>query len=123
MHLKAQHSIFRTAATVSGMHLKPAKCFLIVSVVELTVELRNKIKQWLALEIPDWQDFNIVAAGREYKQLSYEKPYIKYFSRVEELASSTSPSLPTIIRYNERVVTVFTYIAQVVAVPDASPVG
>ena len=34
--LRIQHSIFRLAARVANMHLKPSKCFIIVSCVQLT---------------------------------------------------------------------------------------
>ena len=124
--LKAQASIFQLAARVAGMCLKPSKCFLVVSVCELTPELENRIKDWLASNIPAWKDFKIVPAakylgvfiGRDSEQLTFKAPCDKYLERVEELASTGAPSLPTILRYNERVVTVFSYVSQVIRPPD-----
>ncbi len=65
--------------------------------------------------IPDWKDFKIVAAGkylgvflgRDSRSLTFQGPCEKYLSRVEEMSSDKAPMLPTILRYNERVATVF----------------
>ena len=40
--------------------------------------------------------------------------------RIKELTEASAPSLPTILRYNERVATVFSYVSQVIRIPDTS---
>ena len=121
--LKIQHSVFRLAARVSGMHLKPSKCFIIVSLVDLSEFVVQSIRAWLREHIPDWADFQIVSAakylgvfiGRGGASKSFEGPTHKYFEKVSELADSMAPALPSVLRYNERVATVFSYVAQVIA--------
>ena len=63
-HMTIQHSIFKCAAKTSGMILKPSKCYIIISVVELTSELKSAVQAWLAQNIPEWTDFKVVAAGK-----------------------------------------------------------
>ena len=110
---------------VANMVLKPSKCFLVVSALDLTEDAVRAIKEWLATNIPEWRDFQIVSAskylgitlGRSGAEETYRGPVEKYTERVKELAENQAPSLPTILRYNERVATVFSYVAQVVSPP------
>ena len=119
--LKIQHSIFSLAQRVAGMHLKPTKCFLVVTAVALTEEIAAAIKAWLASNIPDWKDFHIVDTGKylgiwlgkHAAQKTWEAPTRKYKQRVLEVFEGNAPSLPSVLLYNERVLPVFSYIAQV----------
>ena len=116
---------------VSGIFLKPAKCFLVVSVAELSDDLVAAIKNWLLKSIPEWSEFNIASAakylgvylGRDGAQLTFEQPITKYFERVEELAQSNAPSLPTLLKYNQWVASVNTYVSQVTPIPDCALAG
>ncbi len=124
--LRIQHSIFRLAARVSNMHLKPSKCFIIVSCVQLTPELIYCIRSWLATNLPEWKDFSIVPKGkylgvflgRDAIKESYAGPCTKYLERVEDIRSAGAPSLVSILRYNERAASVFSFVAQVIPVHD-----
>ena len=53
--LRIQQSIFQLAAPVAGLHLKPAKCVLIVSCVDLTQDLIDAIRSWLINHVPAFQ--------------------------------------------------------------------
>ncbi len=125
-HLNVQHSIFRMCAKVSGMELKATKCFLIASICEPDEHSKQAIRNWLIANIPDWKDFQIVGAakylgvflGHNAPALTFQGPTEKYLARVEELSSTQAPSLGTILRYNERVASVFSYVAQVTEHPD-----
>jgi len=118
--LVRQHSVFKLASRVSGMHLKPSKCFIVVSCVALSEHVCACIRAWLETNIPEWSEFNIVAAGkylgaflgRNGCDLTYQGPCSKYFERVKELSLAKAPSLATTLRYNERCATVFSYVSQ-----------
>ena len=122
---KYQFSIFSVASKVSNMVLKPAKCVLIITCIDLTDEVRGLIKAWLRDHIPEWQDFKIASAGKYLVvflgksggALTYRAPVEKFFERSNELADAGAPSVTTIIRYNERVASVFSYVSQVVPPP------
>ena len=108
------------------MELKPSKCFLIASIREPDEHLKQAIRNWLIANIPEWKDFHIVGAakylgvflGHNAPALTLHGPTEKYLERVEELSSSQASSLGTILRYNERVASVFSYVAQVTEHPD-----
>jgi len=50
--------IFDASAAFAGLHLKPAKCHLIVG-VPLSPLLVHRIQQWLQRVVPDWANFQI----------------------------------------------------------------
>ena len=52
-YLRRQASIFRVAARAAGLHLKPAKCILVISGCELTEDLKLAILDWLRTNITD----------------------------------------------------------------------
>ena len=108
------------------MHLKPSKCFIIVSCVQLTPELIHCIRSWLATNLPEWKDFSIVPKGKylgvflgwDAIKESYAGPCTKYLERVEDIRSAGAPSLVSILRYNERAASVFSFVAQVIPLHD-----
>ncbi len=97
-----------------------------MSIFEPDEHLKQAIRNWLIVNIPQWKDFHIVGAakylgvflGHNAPALTFQGPTEKYLDRVEELASTQAPSLGTILRYNERVASVFSYVAQVTEHPD-----
>ena len=123
--LSRQYSVFQLMRRTSGMRLKPSKCFLVLSVAELSPELLIRVRNWLAANIPEWKDFQIVSAGKylgvylgkEGAEITYSKISDKYLERCNELTEGVAPPLPTIIKYNERVATVFSYVSQVILPP------
>jgi len=125
--LQVHASIFRLASKITGMRLKPAKCILIISGCVLTQELIDAVRSWLKVNVPDFQDFSITGAGkylgwylgRNSIALSYAAPLEKYASRVQEVVDGSAPATVAIVRYNQRVVPVLSYVAQFAA-PQAS---
>ena len=123
--LKIFHAIFQLAARVSNMHLKPSKCYIIISVCNLSPSLLAAVRCWLVSNIPLWADFKIVSCakylgvflGRGGIVKSFEAPTIKYNERVKEIAEAGAPTLLSILRYNERAASVFSFIAQVCPIP------
>ncbi len=124
--LRVLHSIFRLAGKTSNMHLKPSKCFLVITVADVTPELSQRIKQWLLTNLPDWAEFRIVSKGkylgvylgRDAGKETYALPCSKYLERVDEIASGSAPSLVSVLRYNERAATVFSFVSQVIPMHD-----
>jgi len=106
--------------------LKPSKCFLVVTSIALTPQVKDAIALWLQHEIPDWKDMQIVNRGKYLGvflgvggcEKTFEVCEEKYLSRCFDLSQSVASGLPTIVRYNERAVPVFSYVSQVLIHPD-----
>jgi len=121
-HLRTQDSIFHLAAQVAGLHLKPAKCVLVVSGTELTQDLEEAIRAWLVANIPRFSDFKIAAngkylgvwLGRDMVRQTYKAPLGKFADRVAELVEAHPPGPVAIFRYNEYVVSVLAYVSQLI---------
>ena len=62
--IKCQASIFKLAGAVAGLFLKPAKCVIIVSCVELSDELEAAIRLWLTNNVPEFENFIVASAGK-----------------------------------------------------------
>ncbi len=102
LHLKVQSKISSLLARASGVHLKPSKCFLIVSVVHLTEGIATQIKGWLQTHIPEWADFQIVDC-RKYlgvwlgcngaDQTWPPSPSHKYLERSISISAANAPAL------------------------------
>ena len=107
------------------MRLKPAKCVIIISGCELTQSLIHAVRSWLKANVPDFQDFSITNAGkylgwylgRNSIALSFAAPLEKYTSRIQEVVDGSAPATVAIVRYNQRVIPVLSYVAQL-AVPS-----
>ncbi len=89
-------------------------------------ELIACIKSWLTHNIADWKDIQIVPRGkylgfflgRDGARETYSLPCKKYLERVEDIGSASAPSLVSVLRYNERAATVFSFVSQVIPVHD-----
>ena len=118
--LRTQASIFRLAGAVAGLLLKPSKCVIVVSCCILTDALVEAIRTWLAVEIPEFKDFNIASSGKYLgwhlgvngTALSYSNPLKKLEVRVHEVVGGRAPATTSILRYNQRAVTVLSYVSQ-----------
>ena len=118
--------IWKIASRVAGLVLKPSKCFLVVSCVPLTPFVKQAISHWLSVEIPAWKNMQIVVNGKYLgvylgvggSEKTFEVCEEKYLSRCFDISLSVASALPTIVRYNERAVPVFSYASQVLLHPD-----
>ena len=126
--LRTQASIFKVAAEVSGLHLKPSKCVIIISCVHLSDGLVALIKAWLTQHVPAFAEFKIHSSGKylgwilgiNSVQLSYQAPLSKFVNRVGEVCQGQAPAAVSICTYNQRAVTVLSYVAQFAPPPEDS---
>jgi hypothetical protein len=127
-HLKIQYNVWKLAARVANLCLKPSKCFLVVTKFVLTDGVKLSISNWLRAEIPAWKDFQIVSSGKylgvflgvDGIRQTFDPVESKYLSRCYDLSQSVATALPSVIRYNGRCVPVFSYVAQVMLHHDFS---
>ena len=123
---KKQYMIWKIASRVAGLVLKPSKCFLVVICVPLTPFVKQAIATWLSVEIPAWRHMQIVDSGKCLgvylcvggSEKTCKVCEDKYLSRCFDISLSVASALPTIVRYNERAVPVFSYVSQVLLHPD-----
>ena len=100
--------------------MKPSKCVIIVSCVALTDSLSAAIKVWLAANVPEFKDFIIASSGKylgwhlglNCVALSFSDPLKKLDLRVHEVVAGNAPTTSAILRYNQRAVTVLSYVSQ-----------
>ena len=62
--LSLHSSIFKLAREVTGLHLKPVKCVLVISCIELTEDLKFAIGSWLTENVPEFSEFEIRSSGK-----------------------------------------------------------
>ena len=62
--LKTQASVFFLAARCAGLHLKPSKCVLIITICNLTDQLVSLIRAWLVVNVPEFADVIIASSGK-----------------------------------------------------------
>lgn len=128
--IRVQASIFRLAKKVTGLHLKPSKCVIIVSCMPLSDFLVGRIRAWLHAHVPEFADFSIQSSGKYLGYIlgvdsckkSYVAPLKKFRDRILEVSSGNAPSTVAIVRYNQRAVTVLSYVAQFSHPPCAKSV-
>jgi len=119
-HIRSHDSIFHLAGQVAGLHLKPAKCVLVVTGVPLTDSLKEAIREWFRNNVPRFAEFTIadcgkylgVWLGRNLVKNTLQGPLEKYNNRVTELLDAHPPGPVAIFRYSEYVASVFSYVAQ-----------
>ena len=125
--LRCQASIFKLAEVVAGLFLKPAKCVIIVSCVELTDELEAAIRLWLSIKVPEFENFSIASSGKylgyylgvNSSLRSFQDPFEKLDQRVFEIVAGNAPVTSGIIRFNQRAVPVLSYVSQFAFPPDS----
>ena len=118
--IRSQASIFKLAAAVAGLHLKPVKCVIIISCIELSDELVFAVKQWLAINVPDFKDFLIASSGKylgwflgvDAASISWQEPRLKFVDRVEGIVGAQAPATTSLLRYNQRAVPVLSFVSQ-----------
>ena len=125
--LRHQAPIFDLAAECAGLISKPSKCVLIITVLRLSPLLMRSIRNWLAINVPQFSIIVIAESGkflgwhlgRHSATLSYAAPIKKFVHRVHEICLGKAPAAVAVIRYNQRVVPVLSYVAQFVVPPDS----
>ena len=124
--LRNQAPIFDLADKCAGLILKPAKCVLIITVLRLSPLLIQSIRNWLAINVPQFANIVIAESGkflgwhlgRHSAILSFAAPIKKFVHRVHEICLGKAPAAVAVIRYNQRVVPVLSYVAQFAIPPE-----
>ena len=88
--------------------------------------LIQSIRNWLAVNVPQFVDIVIAESGkflgwhlgRHSATLSYAAPIKKFSHRVQEICIGKAPVAVALVRYNQRVVPVLSYVAQFAVPPD-----
>ena len=62
--LKRQAQFFGYASKACGLHLKPARCVVLFSCVELNDDFVAAVRLWLRENIPELAEFQIAASGK-----------------------------------------------------------
>ena len=124
--LKRQAAIFRIARSACGVHLKPEKCVLIFVGVKITEEFVVLVRAWLRDNVPEFQNFRIRSAGKylgwhlgvKGTAISFKDPVDKFGKRVVEVSCGKAPPSLSLLRYNERAVSVLSYVSMFSAPPQ-----
>ena len=124
--IKTQASIFKLAASVAGLHLKPSKCIIIISCIELSDNIVAAIRFWLADNVPDFKDFCICSSGKylgwylgvDSVAFSFGDPIKKIVHRIHEVVAANGPVTSAFLRYNQRVVPVLSFVSQFAHPPN-----
>jgi len=99
---------------------------LIITACNLTGDLVSAIRAWLVVNVPEFADVIIASSGkflgwhlgRASNVLSFAAPIKKFANRVHEIVAGKAPAAPSIIRYNQRVPTVLSYVSQFAEPPS-----
>ena len=94
--------------------------------MELTEHLVSSIRNWLSVNVPEFINIRIADhgkylgwyLGKEDVSRSFEAPLLKFQDRVQEVVEGSAPMYLAIQRYNQRAVSVLSYVSQF-AVSDA----
>ena len=116
------------ARRLASLVLKATKCHIVPLAGPFSPTLAAAVTNFLQTELPGWKDFAVVpqllylgmwlgpAAALE---VSWDAPWAKYEKRVAQLAEGETPVSSTAILYKTRAVTVTSYVAQFLPVPDS----
>jgi len=102
-------------------------CFLIVIFLRLTPRLIQSIRNWLAANVSQFSNIVIAEAGRflgwhlgrHSATLFFAAPIKKFVNRVHEICLGKAPAAVAVIRDNQRVVPVLSYVSQFAVPPDS----
>ena len=122
--LKLLFPIFQSAQSIAGLNLKPSKCNIIV-LVQLSDDLYNQIKGWLAVNLPSWVSFQVCSTakylgfflGPEAGAHNWAGPLRKFRDRVAAIRASDAPVSIAVYTYNIRAVPVTSYVSQLIPLP------
>jgi len=114
------YDLFAQIKAVSGLSLKPSKCILIITCLQVCPTLSISIKDWLKLNLPGWENFEIrnngkylgVWIGPTTEKIQWEKASKKYKFRCCEIAGVGAAASISAKLYNMHAIPVLGYIAQ-----------
>ena len=85
------------------------------------------IRNWLAINVPQFPNIVIAESGeslgwylgRHSPTLSFTAPVKKFVHRIHEICLGKAPAAVAVIRYNQRLVPVLSYVARFAIPPEA----
>ena len=125
-HMRVFHSLFKVLRWASNLRLSPPKCVIVPVAVGFSQEVRDQIRDWLALHIPEWSGFEVCPSGKYLGFLlgpavdlqSWNGPLSKWSYRVDLISrAGAAPSIGARL-YNGRALPVLGYVAQLVPAPS-----
>lgn len=126
--LHAVDKVFSLAGKVANLKLAPPKCKLIPLIRMLDPELKEFLASWLKENVPNFQDFSIVAQGLYLgfmlgpgASASYGVAVDKYQTRMVLLGRAASHAAVQVLNHNQRVASVLSYLAQREKLPPDAP--
>ena len=120
------YPIYQDCKEFGGLALKPIECVL-VPLCEYTNEIQNKIKKWIADNLPLWSSFKVepcakllgIYIGPAAGSKMWNGVVAKYNNRILELKRCQAPLAINCLTYNSRIAPVFSYVSQLVPLPKS----
>ena len=108
-HLQLIYLTFRECRELGRLALKPIKCVL-VPLCEYTAEIQDKIKKWIAKNIPQWESFKDepcakllgFCIGPAAGSNMWSRVMAKYNNRILEMKRCQAPLAINCLTYNLR---------------------
>ena len=124
-HLKILHKWFTKVTKASGLILKPAKCVLVLTTVSASEHNISRIREWLAVNIPEWSNFQIrssakylgIHIGPKLGGLNWYAPICKFVARTEEVANRHLPLALASAQFASKALSVLGYVGQLMPPP------
>ena len=126
-HLKTLYQLFERYRLISGLTLKPKKCFAILVACEFNPNTVGVIKRWLQQHIPELVNLQICAQakylgiflGPKLGGINWEAPMNKFLSRTAEIANMRAPLPYACSLFRSKALSVLGYVAQVCKPPKS----
>ena len=125
-HLASLQKAFDAFGRISGLHLKPQKCVIVIISHPLTEHLKANVKRYLLDHIPQWKDFTITDKATYLGMImgpkggglaSWRNPMAKYYSRAVDIYKAGAPPRANIHLYKTFDTPVTGYVAQLAPLP------
>eukprot|EP00959_Pyramimonas_sp_CCMP1952_P350140 7335922-Pyramimonas_sp.AAC.1 len=106
--------VFTAAQALAGLALKLAKCKVVPLNAAFSEVLAANIKEWLALELPGWEQIDVVPFAKYLGYIlgpgatiddAWQEAAAKWIHRIRDLAREGAPVHLTTVIYNSRVLT------------------
>ena len=110
---------------MAGLTLKPSKCNAIPTSEPLSENLKEVLRNWLEVHIPEWVGINILPAakylgfyiGPKAAELQWRKAIAKYLAKSVAIGRSGVPASLATRKYNQDTASVLMYLAQLSPLP------
>ena len=120
--LRVFSCIFRVAADVANLRLKPRKCNVVPTAVNYSPHAVELYRNWLAANTPAWYGFHVDPEGKYLgfmlgpaaNDSSWTNPLHKWIKQAKTIGAAQLPGSVGTHLYNSRAVPVLGYVAQLI---------